>query len=430
MPMASSAAPRGGGLRMNVVGAATVVKDLADRYGQYQPGAPRAPSRPALRGCGLIRKAFALCGCLWLAMPAGAVSISFASDAQQGARVHEAAPIRPVDLRQVRAGVGLDLDSALARSVDARSAAGLRGSVHRPDADDAFSHDDTQDDLPGIELTSLALSEAPLLDSGQHRTSGTSVAELLRSVVTVSGERVPQPESTPSGSRRAGGDSLLGFLQPLAVELLESGLSDRRLIDGITVFSILGRGSFVFEVARDGSGLVLSELSTGRGMVFGRDPARRTPADAAPWQSEQAAPVPAQWLAQSSEESTVRLAMDALFGLVHGLVRALVWAATNPVVLALAVPVLLLGLLIGATRRGAVPEVLAHTAQPADEAERPRAAVRRRRGRRRRARRRGTWGMLLAQLRESFGFPDAGSLRETDFAAPRAQPQRSAPKSA
>jgi hypothetical protein len=38
--------------------------------------------------------------------------------------------------------------------------------------------------------------------------------------------------------------------------------------------------------------------------------------------------------------------------------------------------------------------------------------------------------MLLGQLRESIGFPDADTLRESDFAVPRTRPARPASKSA
>jgi hypothetical protein len=58
------------------------------------------------------------------------------------------------------------------------------------------------------------------------------------------------------------------------------------------------------------------------------------------------------------------------------------------------------------------------------------AAGAQRRHRRRSPRRRGDWSTLLRQLRESIGFPDADTLRESDFAVPRTRPARQAPKSA
>jgi hypothetical protein len=126
-------------------------------------------------------------------------------------------------------------------------------------------------------------------------------------------------------------------------------------------------------------------------------------------------------------EYTLRRMIDAIVGLLHALVKAVIWAATNPVVLALAAPGLLVVMLLGAVRRRATPEPMPHTAAHAHAGA---AATGDELVRRRQSRRRGSWSMLVGQMREAIGFPDADSLREHDFAAPRGRSDRPAPKSA
>jgi hypothetical protein len=82
-------------------------------------------------------------------------------------------------------------------------------------------------------------------------------------------------------------------------------------------------------------------------------------------------------------------------------------------------------MLLGAVRRRATPEPMPHTAAHAHAGATGDVAARRRQ-----SRRRGSWSMLVGQMREAIGFPDADSLRGHDFAAPRGGPDGPAPKSA
>jgi len=409
-------------IRVSVFVNPSSMKEILGRSGvaaAYARCVAMARSTPAAR-------ALLLSLCLVAAMPVQAISMSI----ERGAVRDEA-----MDREQPGEAPSLHLDSDVALAAGlvsagpARMPAALHEKLQRSAANDASLLDAADGALAEVVMPDLALSRAPLMDYARDRDSGPSVMEVLRSVVTITGARSPaQPlRAGAAGAASGGGDSLLGVLQPLAADLLELGVTDRRVIDGTMVFSILGRGAFVVEAARDGSGLVLSELRSGFEVVLGRDPALRRPApQASAWEQGQPELMPAHWRHTAGDDAGLRRAMDAIFGVLDGLVRAVVWVATTPLMLAIAVPVLLVLMLLGAVRRArdAAPQAEDAT-QPA--ADTPRAGARRRR---RPPRRRGGWSMLLGQLRESIGFPDADTLRESDFAVPRARPARRAPKSA
>jgi hypothetical protein len=371
-------------------------------------------------------RALLLSLCLVAAMPVQAVSMSIEPGAVRDNAMDREAPPGEAPFLQLNSDV--ELAVGLVDAEPAHMPAELNEKLQRSAANDASLLDAADGALEEAVMPDLALSAAPLMDYARDEDSGPSVMEVLRSVVTITGARSPAQPSR-AGTAVAGGDSLLGVLRPLAADLLELGLTDRRVIDGTMVFSILGRGAFVVEAARDGSGLVLSELRSGFDIVLGRDPALRRPApEAAAWEQDQPELMPASWRHSAGDDSGLRRAMDAMFGVFHGLVRVVVWVATTPLMLAIAAPVLLVLMLLGAVRRARDAAPQAEDAAP-PAADMP-AAGAQRRHRRRSPRRRGGWSTLLGQLRESIGFPDTDTLRESDFAVPRTRPARQAPKSA
>lgn len=333
-------------------------------------------------------------------------------------------------VRRIELDAALDLSTGAVGNGSERTSSALNEALHHPEQADASSFGNGEEPQNGVALPGLALSAAPVMDY-THQRSGSSVMEVLRGVVTLTGARTaPQPSRTGVSTRE--GDSLLGMLQPLALDLIEASLTDKRVIDGTMVFSLLGRGTFVVEAARDGTGVVLSELNSGLEFMLGGDPARQQARpESASWDRDQSQVMPAaHWRETAGEESMLWWILDAIFALAHALATAVIWAATNPVVLALAVPVSVVAVVIGVARRRAAPE-MPDTAPPVqhDAAAPARGAAPARRRRVARRRRRRTWSMLVGQVREAIGFPDAETLRERDFAAPRVRTHR-APKSA
>lgn len=304
------------------------------------------------------------------------------------------------------------------------------------DLDDVFGAPASRDvvaqgatDALATESLGASIGVGPLVDPGSRRESAMSVSEMVRSVATITGERTPSG-SAASGPRPAGGVPM-GALRELVLELLQESVSIEGTVNGRTVFSILGKGLFTLQIARDRSVVSLTELASGRSVIFGgdSDAGTRSPETPPPPGAEARASdlemevFSSRGAADFVKEGPLTSLMSAVTGMFSFVGRALAGLASSPLMLVLVLPVVLVLVLLDVLQHKQAPGADA----PEPEADAPLAPAAPAEPRRRRRSRRGRrvrWRAYLAEIRNSLGFPVAELIRESDVFPERGRRRR------
>jgi len=207
------------------------------------------------------------------------------------------------------------------------------------------------------EFLGIALHDPAVPRSAGGPAAAPDLQTHLRRIVTL--RDGADGDATGGGAAtappRAGdGHSLLYvLLEPLAMDLLEQTLDSVGEVDGTAVFSVLGRGAFVLEMSRDGSGIALHELYSNNSVTFGNPASNGYVGDDSGWQRHGPGG-PGISKNPSDEYYGEKDGFHYLFSALARIFRAVEWALDAP--LAVAIPLLTLllaGITVSAIRNSA-----------------------------------------------------------------------------